>query len=185
LGIAALEDKIVQQAVVTILNQIYAVDFQGFSYGFRPGRSPHQALDALSVGIPWKRVNWGLDADLRGFLDNMSHEWTMKLIEHRGADGRILRLIQKWLQAGVSEEGQWSETTGGVPQGSVASPLLANVYLHYVFALWVEVWRRKVATGDVIVVRYADDLVAGFQHQADAARFLREFGEWLAKFGLE
>jgi RNA-directed DNA polymerase len=185
LGIAALEDKIVQQAVVRILKQIYAVDFQGFSYGFRPGRSPPQALDALSVGIPWKRVNWGLDADLRGFLDNMSHEWTMKLIEHRGADGRILRLIQKWLQAGVSEEGQWSETTVGVPQGSVASPLLANVYLHYVFALWVEVWRRKVATGDVIVVRYADDLVAGFQHQADAARFLREFGEWLAKFGLE
>jgi group II intron reverse transcriptase/maturase len=182
---AALEDKIVQQAVVTILNQIYEVDFKGFSYGFRPGRSPQQALDALSVGIQWKRVNWVLAADIRGFFDNMSHEWTMKFIEHRVADRRILRLIRKWLKAGVSEEGQWSETTVGVPQGSVASPLLANVYLHYVFDLWVEVWRKKVATGDVIVVRYADDLVVGFQYQTDAERFLREFGERLTKFGLE
>ena len=137
LGIAALEDKIVQQAVVTILNQIYEVDFKGFSYGFRPGRSPHQALDALTVGIQWKRVNWVLDADIRGFFDNMSHEWTMKFIEHRVADRRILRLIQKWLKAGVSEDGQWSETNGGTPQGAVVSPLLANVYLHYVFDLWV------------------------------------------------
>ena len=173
LGIAALEDKIVQQAVVTILNQIYEVDFKGFSYGFRPGRSPHQALDALNVGIQRKRVNWVLDADIRGFFDNMSHEWTMKFIEHRVADRRILRLIQKWLKAGVSEDGQWSETKVGTPQGAVVSPLLANVYLHYVFDLWVEVWRRKVAKGDVIVVRYADDLVMGFQHRADAERFLR------------
>jgi group II intron reverse transcriptase/maturase len=131
LGIAALEDKIVQQAVVTILNQIYEVDFKGFSYGFRPGRSPHQALDALTVGIQWKRVNWVLDADIRGFFDNMSHEWTMKFIEHRVADRRVLRLIRKWLKAGVSEDGQWSETNLGTPQGAVVSPLLANVYLHY------------------------------------------------------
>jgi RNA-directed DNA polymerase len=185
LGIAALEDKIVQQAVVTILNQIYEVDFKGFSYGFRSGRSPHQALDALTAGIQWKRVNWVLDADIRGFFDTMSHEWTMKFIEHRVADRRILRLIQKWLRAGVSEDGQWSETTVGTPQGAVASPLLANVYLHYVFDLWVEVWRKKMAKGDVIVVRYADDLVLGFQHRTDAERFLREFRDRLAKFGLE
>src|SRR6201997_3393922 len=185
LGIAALEDKIVQQAVVTILNQIYEVDFQGFSYGFRPGRSPHQALDALTVGIQRKRVNWVLDADIRGFFDNMSHEWTMKFIKHRVADRRMLRLIQKWLKAGVSEDGQWSATKVGTPQGAVVSPLLANVYLHYVFDLWVEVWRKKVARGNVIVVRYADDLVLGFQHRADAERFQSEFQERLAKFGLE
>jgi len=131
LGIAALEDKIVQQAVVTILNQIYEEDFKGFSYGFRPGRSPHQALDALCVAIQKRRVNWVLDADIRGFFDNMSHEWTMKFVEHRVADRRILGLIQKWLKAGVSEDGQWSETKVGTPQGAVASPLLANVYLHY------------------------------------------------------
>src|SRR5262250_1704145 len=185
LGVAALEDKIVQQAVVTILNQIYEVDFRGFSYGFRPGRGPHQALDALTVGIQWKRVNWVLDADIRGFFDNMSHEWTMKFIGHRVADRRILRLIQKWLKAGVSEDGQWSETKLGTPQGAVASPLLANVYLHYVFDLWVQVWRKRIAKGDVIVVRYADDLVVGFQYRTDAERFLREFRERLAKFGLE
>jgi RNA-directed DNA polymerase len=157
LGIAALEDKIVQQAVVSILNQIYESDFKGFSYGFRPGRDPHQALDALSVGIHRKRVSWVLDADIRGFFDNMSHEWTMKFVEHRVADRRILRLIQKWLQAGVSEDGQWSETKVGTPQGAVVSPLLANVYLHYVFDLWVEAWHKKVANRNVIVVRYADD----------------------------
>jgi len=185
LGIAALEDKIVQQAVVTILNQIYEVDFKGFSYGFRPGRSPHQALDALTVGIQRKKVNWVLDADIRGFFDNVSHEWTTKFIEHRVADRRILRLIQKWLKAGVSEDGQWSETKLGTPQGAVVSPLIANVYLHYVFDLWAEVWRKKVAKGDVIVVRYADDLVLGFQHRTDAERFLREFKDRLAKFGLE
>jgi group II intron reverse transcriptase/maturase len=185
LGIAALEDKIVQQAVVTTLNQIYEGDFKGFSYGFRPGRGPHQALDALTAGIQWKRVNWVLDADIRGFFDNMNHEWTMKFVEHRVADRRILRLIQKWLKAGVSEDGQWSETKIGTPQGAVVSPLLANVYLHYVFDLWVEVWRKKVASGEVIVVRYADDLVVGFQYRTDAERFLQEFRERLAKFGLE
>jgi group II intron reverse transcriptase/maturase len=185
LGIAALEDKIVQQAVVTVLNQIYEADFKGFSYGFRPGRSPHQALDALTVGIQRKRVNWVLDADIRGFFDNMSHEWTMKFIQHRVADRRMLRLIQKWLKAGVSEDGQWSETKLGTPQGAVVSPLLANVYLHYVFDLWAEAWRKKVARGEVIVVRYADDLVLGFQHRADAERFLSEFRDRLVRFGLE
>jgi group II intron reverse transcriptase/maturase len=185
LGVAALEDKIVQQAVVTILNQIYEEDFKGFSYGFRPGRSPHQALDALCVAIQKRRVNWVLDADIRGFFDNMSHEWTMKFVEHRVADRRILRLIQKWLKAGVSEDGQWLETKVGTPQGAVASPLLANIYLHYVFDLWVEAWRKKVATGTVVVVRYADDLVLGFENRADADRFLAEFRERLAKFGLE
>ena len=146
LGVAALEDKIIQQAVVTVLNQIYEADFKGFSYGFRSGRGPHQALDALTVGIQRKRVNWVVDADIRGFFDNMSHEWTMQFIEHRVADRRMLRLIQKWLKAGVSEDGQWSETKVGTPQGAVVSPLLANVYLHYVFDLWVEAWRKKVAT---------------------------------------
>jgi RNA-directed DNA polymerase len=185
LGVAALEDKIVQQAVVTILNQIYEVDFKGFSYGFRPGRSPHQALDALVVGLERKKVNWVLDADIRGFFDNMSHAWTTKFIEHRVVDRRILRLIRKWLKAGVSEDGQWSETKQGTPQGAVVSPLLANVYLHYVFDLWADAWRGKVATGDVIIVRYSDDLVMGFQHRAEAVRFLEEFMERLAKFGLE
>ena len=185
LGIAALEDKIVQQAAVTILNQIYEVDFKGFSYGFRPGRSPHQALDALAVGLERKKVNWVLDADIRGFFDNMSHEWTVKFIEHRVADRRIFRLIRRWLKAGVSEDGQWSETKLGTPQGAVISPLLANLYLHYVFDVWADVWRRKQATGDVIIVRYADDLVLGFQHRAEAVRFLGDFRERLAKFGLE
>jgi len=185
LGVAALEDKIVQQAVVTILNAIYEVDFKGFSYGFRPGRSPHQALDALTVGIQRKKVNWVLDADIRGFFDNLSHEWATKFIKHRVADRRILRLIRKWLKAGVSEDGQWSETKMGTPQGAVVSPLIANVYLHYVFDLWADAWRRKVARGEVIVVRYADDFVMGFQHRADAERFLSELRERLAKFGLE
>ena len=185
LGIAALEDKIVQQAVVTILNQIYEVDFKGFSYGFRPGRNPHQALDALTVGIQSKRVNWVLDADIRGFFDNLSHEWAIKFVEHRVADPRILRLIQKWLKAGISEDGQWSESKVGTPQGAVASPLLANVYLHYAFDLWVEAWRKKVATGDMIIVRYADDLVVGFESRTEAECFLEMFRERLAKFGLE
>jgi group II intron reverse transcriptase/maturase len=185
LGIAALEDKVVQQAVVTILNQIYEVDFKGFSYGFRPGRGPHQALDALYVGLVRSKVNWVLDADIRSFFDRMSHEWAMQFVQHRVADNRILRLIQKWLKAGVMEEGQWEKTEMGTPQGAVISPLLANVYLHYVFDLWVEAWRHKVARGQVVVVRYADDLVAGFQSKADAERFLKDFRDRLAKFGLE
>ena len=185
LGIAALEDKIVQQAVVTVLHEIYEVDFRGFSYGFRPGRGPHQALDALNVGIQRRRVNWILDADIKGFFDHLSHEWMMKFVEHRVADNRILRLIQKWLKAGVSEDGEWTETKVGTPQGAVVSPLLANVYLHYVFDLWAEVWRKKVARGDMILVRYADDLVVGFEDRAEAERFLGEFQERLGKFGLE
>jgi RNA-directed DNA polymerase len=185
LGVTSLEDKIVQQAIATILNQIYEVDFRGFSYGFRPGRSSHQALDALSVSIYRKRVNWILDADIRGFFDHLSHEWMMKFVQHRVADKRVLRLIHKWLKAGVSEEGQWQETTAGTPQGAVISPLLANVYLHYAFDLWVEAWRRKIASGDMVFVRYADDLVVGFEQREDAERFLREFQERLASFALE
>jgi group II intron reverse transcriptase/maturase len=184
LGIAALEDKIVQQAVVRVLNQIYEVDFLGFSYGFRPGRSQHDALDALWVGLTVKKVNWVLDADIRGFFDNIGHGWLLKFLEHRIADRRVLRLIQRWLRAGVSEDGQWKETDVGTPQGAVASPLLANVFLHYVFDLWVQQWRTKTATGDMIVVRYADDFVAGFQHRREAEQFLRELGERFEKFGL-
>jgi RNA-directed DNA polymerase len=180
-----LEDKIVQRAVVVVLNQIYEEDFLGFSYGFRPGRSQHQALDALWVGIMRKKVNWILDADIRSFFDNLSHEWLVKFIEHRVADRRILRLIRKWLRAGVSEEGEWSKTEVGTPQGSVASPLLANIYLHYVFDLWVRYWRKHHATGDMIVVRYADDFVAGFEHRADAERFVQQWRERLQRFGLE
>lgn len=163
-----------QQAVVMVLNQIYEEDFLGFSYGFRPGRSQHDALDALWVGVMRKKVNWILDADVRGFFDNLSHEWLVKFIEHRIADRRMLRLIQKWLRAGVSEEGKWSKTEVGTPQGAVASPLLANIYLHDAFDLWVKHWREHHATGDVIVVRYADDIVAGFENRADAQRFLQE-----------
>jgi RNA-directed DNA polymerase len=185
LGVAALEDKIVQQAVVTILNQIYEEDFRGFSYGFRPGRSQHQALDALYVAITRKKVNWILDCDIRGFFDHLSHDWLLKFVQHRVADRRILRLIQKWLKAGVMEEGEWKNTEMGTPQGSVISPLLANIYLHYVFDLWVDAWRRKCAQGEVIVVRYADDNVLGFQHLAEADRFLEEFRVRLRKFGLE
>jgi len=161
LGIAALEDKIVQQAVVTVLNEIYEGDFQGFSYGFRPGRGQHDALDALWVGLRRRRVNWVLDLDVRRFFDNVSHEWLVNFVEHRIADRRVIRLIQKWLKAGVSEEGEWTKTKVGTPQGAVVSPLLANIYLHYVFDLWVKQWRRKSARGDMIVVRYADDAVLG------------------------
>src|SRR6202023_1607908 len=155
-GVPALEDKIVQRATVEVLSAIYETDFMGFSYWFRPGRSPHQALDALTVGIQRKKVNWVLDADIRGFYDNLSHGWTMKFIEHRVADPRILRLIQKWLKAGVSEDGQWLETNQGTPQGAVVSPLVANAYLHYVFDLWADAWRKKVANGDMIILRDAD-----------------------------
>lgn len=185
LGIAALEDKIVQQAVVTILNEIYEVDFLGFSYGSRPGRSQHQALDALVVGIERRQVNWVLDADIRGFFDNVDHDWMLRFLQHRVADRRVLRLIQKWLKAGVSEGGIWSETKIGTPQGAVVSPLLANIYLHYVFDLWVEAWRKKCARGHVIVLRYVDDTVMGFEHRDEAERFLRDLGERLRKFGLE
>jgi len=185
LGVAALEDKIVQQAVVTILNQIYEEDFLGFSYGFRPGRSQHDALDALSYALLKKKVNYILDADIKGFFDNLDKSWVIQFMEHRVADPRILRLIRKWLKAGVMEEGRWSEPETGTPQGSVISPLLANVYLHYSFDLWVNVWRQKWAQGEVVVVRYADDTILGFQYQTDADRFLENLRERLAKFGLE
>jgi len=185
LGIAALEDKIVQHAVGTVLNQIYEEDFVGFSYGFRPKRSPHHALDALWVGLMRKQVNWVLDADIRGFFDTIDHGWLKKFVEHRIADRRILRLIQKWLRAGVSEDGEWSKTEVGTPQGAVISPLLANVYLHYVFDLWAHRWRRQHAGGDMIVVRYADDIVLGFEHRRDAERFLAAWRARLAAFGVE
>ena len=184
LGIAALEDKIVQHAVVTILNQIYEQDFVGFSYGFRPKRSQHHALDALWVGIMRKQVNWVLDADIRDFFGSIDHGWMVTFVEHRVADRRILRLIRKWLRAGVSEDGIWSKTEVGTPQGAVASPLLANIYLHYVFDLWVQRWRKRQATGDMIVVRYADDIVLGFEQRADAERFLQDWRDRLRMFGL-
>ena len=183
LGVAALEDKIVQHAVVTVLNQIYEEDFLGISYGFRPGRSQHQALDALSYALVKRKVNYVLDADIQGFFDNLDKAWMIKFVEHRVA-AAMLRLIQKWLKAGVMEEGKWSDTETGTPQGSVISPLLANIYLHYVFDLWVDVWRRKHARGEVIVVRYADDIVLGFQWGTDTDRFRKHLSERL-KFGLE
>ncbi len=185
IGIAILEDKIVQQATAWILNQIYEEDFVGFSYGFRPERGPHDALDALWVGITKRKVNWILDADIRSFFDNVDHDKLMELLEHRIGDPRILRLIRKWLKAGVSEEGQWSKTTKGTPQGAVISPILANIYLHYALDQWVIKWRKEQAAGEVIIVRYADDYVAGFQYKAEAERFLQELRHQLAEYGLE
>ena len=184
LGIATLEDKIVQRAVVEVLNAVYEVDFRGFSYGFRPGRNPHDALDALTVGIYQKKVNWVLDADIREFFTSLDHHWLVRFLEHRIADQRVLRLVRKWLTAGVIEDGQWAETMGGAPQGASVSPLLANVYLHYVFDLWADWWRQRFSRGDVIIVRFADDFIVGFEHQEDAQRFLVELRERLAKFGL-
>jgi RNA-directed DNA polymerase len=185
LGIAALEDKIVQYAVATVLNQIWEEDFLGFSYGFRPGRSQHNALDALWVGIMRKKVNWIVDLDIRSFFDKIQHEWLVKFVEHRIGDKRVVRLIQKWLKAGVMEQGQWSETKEGSPQGAVISPILANLYLHYVLDVWVAAWRKKVAHGEVMIVRYADDAVLGFEHRDEAERFLEQLRERLGKFGLE
>jgi group II intron reverse transcriptase/maturase len=184
LGIAALEDKIVQQALVTVLNQVYEEDFLGFSYGFRPGRSQHDALDALWMGLMGRKVNWVLDLDIQGFFDTIDHGWLIRMIEHRIADRRVLRLIRKWLRAGVSEAGEWSKTTKGTPQGAVISPLLANVFLHYAFDLWLQQWRERHATGEVIVVRYADDAVVGFQFRSDAERFHRELARRMERFGL-
>jgi len=185
LGVTALEDKIVQRATVEVLNAIYETDFLGFSYGFRPGRSQHHALDALYTGLLTKKVNWVLDLDLRGFFDSIDHGWLVKFLEHRIADRRVVRLIQKWLNAGVLEDGKRMRVEEGTPQGSSISPLLANVYLHYAFDLWVRAWRRKQTSGDMIVVRFADDLVLGFQVRSDAEQFWKELAERLRKFRLE
>jgi group II intron reverse transcriptase/maturase len=184
LGIAALEDKIVQSAVVEVLHQIYEEDFRGFSYGFRPGRSQHQALDALYVGIRRKKVGWIVDIDIKGFFDNLDKEHLMEMIGKRIADTRVLRLIRKWLNAGIVEDGIWSDTEKGTPQGATISPLLANVYLHYVLDQWTDQWRQS-AQGDVIIVRYADDAVMGFQHEYEAKKFLQDLKEQLGQYGLE
>src|ERR1700686_4116297 len=185
LGVTALEDKIVQRATVEVLNGIYETDFLGFSYGYRPGKSPHHALDALYTALLTRKVNWVLDGDISSFFDGLDHEWLIKFIKHRVADQRVVRLIRKWLNAGVLEQGQWTCSDEGTPQGGSASPLLANIYLHYVFDLWVQHWRKTKAKGDVIVVRWADDFVVGFQLQSDAERFHKELAERFAKFKLK
>jgi group II intron reverse transcriptase/maturase len=184
LAVAALEDKIVQRAVVALLNAIYEEDFLGFSYGFRPGRGAHDALDALCVGIHSKKVSFILDADIRSFFDEISQQWMIRFLEHRIGDRRIIRLIQKWLKAGVLEDGVVSISGRGTGQGSVISPLLANIYLHYALDLWAARWRQRVATGDMVIVRYADDFIVGFQHHIDARFFLEQMRERLGKFAL-
>ena len=184
LGIAALEDKILQRAVVGVLNAVYEVDFLGFSYGFRPGRKPHDALDAVAVGIK-RKVSWVLDADFRDYFSSLDHRWLERFLEHRIGDRRVLRLIQKWLAAGVIEEGSWTAYEEGVPQGASVSPLLANVYAHYVLDLWAHQWRRRHARGQVVIVRFADDFVVGFEHRDDAERFWADLRSRLAKFNLE
>jgi len=185
LGVPALEDKLVQRAVVEVLTAIYEQDFIGFSYGFRPQRSQHQALDALAVAIHTRKVNWVLDADIRAFFDTLNHGWLVKFVEHRIGDRRIVRLIQKWLRAGVLEEGERICSEEGTVQGGNISPLLANIFLHYVFDLWTQRWRKKQAHGEVVVVRYADDFVVGFEHRQEAERFLTELRERFQQFGLE
>ena len=184
LGVPALEDKLVQRATVEVLNAIYEQDFLGFSYGFRPGRSAHNALDAVAVGVGTRKVNWILDADIAKFFDTIEHDWLVKFVEHRVADARIVRLIRKWLRAGVLEEGRITRSELGTVQGGSISPLLANIYLHYAFDLWVKQWRERHALGEVIMVRYADDWVAGFQYRGDAQRFQKEVAARLKSFGL-
>jgi len=184
LGVPALEDKIVQGAVAEVLSAVYEVDFLGFSYGFRPGRNPHQALAALHTALMTQCVNWVLDADIRKFFDSVDHEWLLRMVAHRIADPRILRLIRQWLKAGILESGEWHKTVEGTPQGSGISPLLANVFLHYVLDLWVHQWRQRHARGRVTIVRYADDFVMGFQYKSDAWRMLTDLKERLEKFRL-
>ena len=179
-----MEDKIVQHAVVTVLNAVYEEDFRGFSYGFRPGRSQHKALDALYVALKRKKVNWVLDIDIKGFFDNLDKDLLVEMVEQRIADPRILRLIQKWLNAGIIEDGNWSATETGTPQGAVVSPLLSNVYLHYVLDQWTDQW-RQVGNGEVTIVRYADDAIIGFQYEAEARQYLADLRERLSEFGLE
>lgn len=185
LSILCLEDKIVQQAVVSVLEAIYEESFMGFSYGFRPGRSQHDALDALSTGIYRKKVNWVLDADIQKFFDTMNHDWLMRFLQHRIGDKRLLRLIAKWLKIGVMNGSHREASAQGAPQGAVVSPILANIYLHYVFDLWGHQWRRQKANGDMIIIRYADDSVLGFEHEQDARRFLLDMQERLQAFGLK
>ena len=185
LGVASLEDKVLQRALVEVLNAVYEQDFLGFSYGFRPGRSPHHALDALAAGIVGKKVNWVLDLDFRDYFSTLDHRWLERFLEHRIADRRVLRLIQKWMAAGVIEEGSWTAFDEGVPQGASVSPLLSNVYAHYVFDLWAHQWRTRHARGDVVIVRFADDAVVGFQYRDDAERFWADLRERLARFSLE
>jgi RNA-directed DNA polymerase len=184
LAVAALEDKIVQRATVAVLSAIYEEDFLGFSYGFRPGRGAHDAMDALVVGIGSRKVNWILDVDIRSFFDTVSHEWLIRFVEHRIGDRRIIRLIQKWLKAGVLEDGAVTVSERGTGQGTVISPLLANIYLHYVVDLWAKRWREREAAGDMIIVRYADDIIVGFEHETDARRFLDMMHERLREFSL-
>ncbi|HYA39090.1 MAG TPA: group II intron reverse transcriptase/maturase [Candidatus Methylomirabilis sp.] len=184
LGVPALEDKIVQSAVAELLSAVYEADFLGFSYGFRPWRNPHMALDALHTALMSQRVNWVLDADIRSFFDSVDHEWLMRMLAHRIADPRILRLVRMWLEAGVLESGEWCETDRGTPQGAGISPLLANIFLHYVLDLWVQQWRRRQARGRVVIVRYADDFVMGFERVDDARRIVAALKERLAKFSL-
>ncbi len=185
IGIPTLEDKIVQRATAQVMGAIYEEDFRGFSYGFRPGRHQHHALDAVSVGITKRTVNWVLDADIRGFFDAIDHEWLVKFVEHRIADKRVVRHVRKWLNAGVLEEDEWRPTEEGTPQGGSISPLLANIYLHYVFDLWAQQWRQTQARGEMIIVRFADDIILGFERHDDATRFQDEMTERLRKFGLE
>ncbi|MFL5083527.1 MAG: group II intron reverse transcriptase/maturase [Xanthobacteraceae bacterium] len=184
LAVAALEDKIVQRATAAVLNAIYEEDFLGFSYGFRPGRGAHNAMDALMVGITSRKVNWILDADIRSFFDTVNQEWLIRFVEHRVGDPRVIRLIRKWLKAGVLEDGVVTVSDRGTGQGAVISPLLANIYLHYALDLWTERWRRREVAGDMIIVRYADDFIVGFQHESDARRFLEAMRERLGKFAL-
>jgi len=185
IGIPVLEDKIVQKSMVDVLNAIYEVDFKGFSYGFRPGRSPHNALDAVVEAIESRKVNWVLDVDIRGFFDAIDHGWLIRFVEHRIKDRRVVRHIKKWLNAGILEDGQWRQADQGTPQGGSASPLLANIYLHYVFDLWADRWRKRKARGDIIMVRYADDIILGFQHRHEAEWFLKEMKERFLKFNLD
>jgi len=185
LGIISLEDKIIQHAIITVLNAIYETDFLGFSYGFRPGRSAHNALDAVAVGIQRKKINWVLDADIQGFYENIDHEHLLKFLRHRIADKRILRLITYWLKAGIWEEGNWQMTTKGCPQGSVIGPLISNIYLHYVLDLWAQSYRTKKAKGDMLIVRYADDLIFGFQFKSEANEFMQHLKRRFTKFGLQ
>jgi RNA-directed DNA polymerase len=185
IGIPSLEDKIVQGSMAEVLNSIYENDFLGFSYGFRSSRNQHNALDAVVEAIEGRKVNWVLDVDIRGFFDAISHKWLIKFIEHRIKDKRVIRQIKKWLNAGIMEKGRWYKSEQGTPQGGSISPLLANIYLHYVFDLWANNWRNRKASGDIVMIRYADDMVLGFQHKHEAMRFLKELKDRLKKFTLE